>query len=140
MAIDYGNKRVGLAVTDNLRIISTMLTTVPTHDIFTFLDDYFKKENVEEIVVGYPKTLNNKPSSNVKYVCPFVDKLKKLYPSKEIVLMDERFTSKMALQSMIDGGLRKKKRQDKQLVDAISATIILQSYLEHKQFTEERKK
>lgn len=132
LGIDYGNKRVGIAVTDPLQIISNKLTTVAAHEIFNFLSDYFKKEQVEEIVVGYPKQLNNQPSENVKYVVPFVNKLKKLYPDKKIVYMDERFTSKIALQTMIDGGLKKKQRQDKELVDAISATIILQSYLEFK--------
>lgn len=132
LGIDYGNKRVGIAVTDPLQIISNKLTTVAAHEIFNFLSDYFKKEQVEEIVVGYPKQLNNQPSENVKYVVPFVNKLKNLYPDKKIVYMDERFTSKIALQTMIDGGLKKKQRQDKELVDAISATIILQSYLEFK--------
>ncbi len=136
MAIDYGNKRVGFAVTDVLQLIPNLLTTVPAHKVFDFMDDYLGKESVDEIVVGDPKTLNNLPSENVKYVGPFVNKLKKRYPSKKIILMDERFTSKLAMQSMREGGLRKKQRQDKKLVDAVSATILLQSYLEYKRFLE----
>ena len=138
LALDYGNKRVGVAVTDPLQLIASGLKTVPTHDIFTFLSDYFAKEEVKEIIVGYPKKLNNQPSDNVKYVDPFIKKLEQTYPSKKIILVDERFTSKIALRSMIDGGLKKKQRQDKELVDKISAVVILQSYLENRQFIRER--
>lgn len=133
MAIDYGNKRVGLAVTDPLQIISNRLATVPAHEVINYLTEYFKKEHVEEIVVGYPKQLNNQPSESVKHVVPFVNRLKKVFPEMKISYMDERFTSKIALQTMIDGGLKKKSRQDKELVDAISAAILLQSYLDYKQ-------
>ncbi len=138
LALDYGNKRVGIAVTDPLQLIASGLQTVPSQDIFTFLSDYFTKEEVNEIVVGYPKKLNNQPSDAVKYVNPFLRKLEVTYPSKKIILMDERFTSKIAFQSMIDGGLKKKQRQDKGLIDKISAAIILQSYLENRQFIRER--
>ena len=130
MAIDYGRKRTGLAVTDPGRIIATGLETVATHDIWNFISNYFNKENVDEIVVGYPKQMNNQPSEAVRYINPFVKKLKNMYPDLKISLYDERFTSKMAFQTMIDAGLGKKDRQNKSLIDKISATIILQSYLE----------
>ncbi|MBN2349983.1 MAG: Holliday junction resolvase RuvX [Bacteroidales bacterium] len=130
LSIDYGRKRSGIAVTDPLRIIANGLTTVPSHEIFQFLENYFKKETVDIIVVGYPKTMNNKPSEAVVYIQPFVNRLKKVYPRLAVELVDERFTSKIAFQTMIDGGLGKKKRQNKELVDTISAAIILQSYLE----------
>ncbi len=130
MAIDYGRKRVGIAVTDPMRIIASGLQTVATHQIFDFLETYFLKENVSEIVVGYPRKLNNLPSESVKYIDPFVKKLKQIYPEKKIVLADERFTSKIAFQTMIEAGLRRKQRQNKELVDQISASLILQGYLE----------
>lgn len=136
LAIDYGTRRVGIAVTDPMKIIASGLKTVPAHQIFDFLAAYFSEENVSEIVVGYPKTLNNQPSESVKYIKPFVERLKKLYPAKKISLMDERFTSKIALQSMIDGGMKKKQRQNKELVDQISASLILQGYLEYRKFNE----
>ena len=130
MAIDFGVKRIGIAVTDPMKMIASGLQTVATHQIFDFLEDYFLKESVSEIVVGYPRKLNNQPSESVKYINPFVKKLERMYPEKKIVLMDERFTSKIAFQSMIEAGLKKKKRQDKELVDQISAALILQGYLE----------
>lgn len=130
MAIDYGRKRVGIAVTDPLKIIANGLTTVHSKDIFDFLKDYFAKENVESIVVGYPKQMNNEASQAVRFVNPFIKKLRKEWPDLKIEIEDERFTSKMATQAMIDGGLKKKDRQNKALVDEISATIILQSYLQ----------
>lgn len=132
LAIDYGRKRVGLAVTDPLQIIANSLTTVHSKDIWAFLDEYLKKEDVECIVVGYPKQMNNEASEAVKYINPFIKKLVKTYPNMDIKQVDERFTSKMAHQTMIDAGLKKKARQNKALVDTISATIILQSYLEQK--------
>ncbi|HJX71395.1 MAG TPA: Holliday junction resolvase RuvX [Bacteroidales bacterium] len=132
MAIDFGTKRVGLAVTDPMRIVASGLKTISTHRIFEFLAAYFSKENVSEIVVGYPKKLNNQPSESVKYINPFVRKLEQLYPEKKISLMDERFTSKIAFQSMIDGGLKKRQRQNKELIDQISAVLILQGYLEYR--------
>ncbi|MDY6801600.1 MAG: Holliday junction resolvase RuvX [Bacteroidota bacterium] len=132
LAIDYGRKRVGLAVTDPLQMIANSLTTVHAKDIWNFLSDYLNKETVDCIVVGYPKQMNNQASEAVRYINPFVKRLQKLYPEMDIQLVDERFTSKMAHQTMIDAGLRRKARQNKALVDTISATIILQSYLEQK--------
>lgn len=134
LAIDYGRKRVGIAVTDPLKIIANKLTTVSSHDIFEFLDDYFKKEKVECVVVGYPKTLSDEPSESIRYINPFLKIFQKKYPELKLELVDERFTSKMAFQTMIDAGLKKKERQDKGLVDAVSATIILQFYLEQQRF------
>lgn len=130
LAIDFGKKRVGLAVTDPSKIIATRLITVQTEQIWTFLEDYFKKENVEAVVVGYPRKLNNEASEAVRYINPFLRKFQQIYPEMKLELADERFTSKLAFQTMIDGGLKKEKRQDKALVDGISATIILQAYLE----------
>jgi len=132
LAIDYGRKRVGIAVTDPGQIIANRLTTVSTHTIWDFLKDYFKKEAVESVVVGYPKQMNNEASEAVRYINPFLKKFQKTYPDMKLEILDERFTSKMAFQTMIDGGLKKQKRQNKAMVDAISATIILQSYLEQK--------
>lgn len=132
LAIDYGKKRVGLAVSDPGQIIANRLTTVPTHTIWDFLDDYFQKENVESVVVGYPKKMNNEPSESVSFINPFLKKFQKIYPKTKLDIFDERFTSKIAFQTMIDGGLGKQKRKDKAMVDAISATIILQGYLEQK--------
>jgi putative Holliday junction resolvase len=132
LSIDYGRKRIGLAVTDPQQIIATRLTTIPTHTIWDFLNDYFKKETVEMVVVGYPKQMNNEASEAVRYINPFLRKFQIQYPEMKLEMIDERFTSKMAFQTMIDGGLKKQKRQDKALIDGISATIILQSFLEQK--------
>ncbi len=132
LAVDYGKKRVGLAVTDPSQIIANRLTTVPTHTLWDFLEDYFKKEKVETVIVGYPKQMNNTASEAVTYINPFLKKFQQKYPDIQLKITDERFTSKMAFQTMIDGGLKKQKRQDKGMVDAISATIILQNYLEQK--------
>ncbi len=134
LAIDYGKKRVGIAVTDPLQIIANSLTTVPAHEIFDFIKEYFKKEQVEKVVVGLPKQMNNQPSESMPYIEQFVAKFKKLYPDIPVILVDERFTSKLAVQSMIMGGVKKKDRQDKALVDTISATIILQSYMESQSY------
>ncbi|NOY96162.1 MAG: Holliday junction resolvase RuvX [Chlorobi bacterium] len=136
LAIDYGKKRVGLAVTDPLKIIASKLTTVPTHTIFDFLGNYFREEEVECLVIGYPRQMNNEASEAVRYINPFIKKLQKLYPEMPVELVDERFTSKMAFQTMIDGGVKKKGRRNKELVDAISATIILQSFIERKKYKE----
>lgn len=137
LSIDYGRKRVGLAVTDPGQIIATRLTTVPTNTIWDFLKDYFQKENVETVVVGYPTQMNNEASEAVRYINPFLKKFQQTWPEIKLELFDERFTSKMAFQTMIDGGLKKKQRQDKAMVDAVSATIILQNYMERKRnFTE----
>ncbi len=132
LAIDYGRKRVGLAVTDPMQMIASSLTTVHSKDIWDFLSNYLEKEEVECIVVGYPKQMNNQASEAVRYINPFLRRLQKLSPAMDIKLVDERFTSKMAHQTMIDAGLKKKARQNKALLDTISATIILQSYLEQK--------
>ena len=132
MAIDYGSKRVGIAVTDPLQIIATGLTTVHSKDLIEFLKAYVLKEKVECIVVGEPKRLNNEPSDSARFIEPFVVHLKRTFPAIKIERMDERFTSKMALQTMIDSGLKKKARQNKELSDEISATIILQSYINKK--------
>ena len=129
LAIDYGKKRTGIAVTDELQLIASGLTTIDTAIIFSFLKDYFEKEKVELILVGEPKQMNNTPSESEILIKPFIEKLKKQFPNIEIKRVDERFTSKMAFQTMIDSGLKKKQRQNKALIDEISATIILQSYL-----------
>ena len=134
LAIDYGNKRVGLAVTDPLKIIATRLTTVAANDIWVFLADYFSREEVELVLVGYPKQLNNEPSEAIRYINPFLKKFQQVYVNMPVKLMDERFTSKMAFQTMIDAGVKKKDRQNKATIDGVSATIILQSYLEEKKF------
>lgn len=129
LAIDYGKVRTGIAVTDELKIIASGLTTVATEELLTFLKDYTKKENVEGFVIGKPKQLNNTDSESEVLIAPFVEKLQKAFPNIPIYRIDERFTSKMAFQTMIDSGLKKKQRRNKGLVDEISATIILQSYL-----------
>ncbi len=134
LAIDYGKKRVGIAVTDPLQIIANRLTTVPSHEIWDFLKDYFQKEKVEKVVVGYPRQMNNEPSQSVVYINPFLKHFQKIYPEMPLELVDERFTSKMAFQAMIDGGLKKKDRQNKATVDAVSAVIILQTYMEQQKF------
>lgn len=130
LAIDYGNKRVGVAVTDPLKLIATPLDTVHAKDILDFLKAYVQREPVESIVVGMPRTLANTPTDVTSAVVGFVRKLKKALPDIPVFTHDERFTSKMAFQAMIDGGVKKKDRQNKATVDKVSATIILQSYLE----------
>ncbi|AUC14823.1 Holliday junction resolvase RuvX [Tenacibaculum sp. SZ-18] len=129
LAIDFGLKRTGIAVTDELQIIASGLTTVPTENLISFLKDYVSKENVELFVVGKPKQMDNSDSESEQLIVPFLQKLSKEIPAITIERVDERFTSKMAFQTMIDGGLKKKQRRNKALVDEISATIILQSYL-----------
>ncbi len=130
LAIDYGQKRVGLAVTDEMKIIANALTTVHVKDIFNFLKEYLSKENVETIVVGEPKDMKNNASDSARFIEPFVKKLKKTFPNVKVERFDERFTSVMAQKAILDSGAKKKKRQDKALVDAVSATIILQSYMD----------
>ncbi len=132
LSIDYGKKRTGIAVSDPLQIIANGLTTVETSGLFDFLKEYLDKENVECIVVGLPKQMSGELSENMKRIEPFVNRLKKLYPDISVEYYDERFSSKMAHQAMIDGGLKKRDRQNKELVDEISATIILQGYMESK--------
>jgi len=132
IAIDYGRKRTGLAVTDTLQIIANGLCTAPSSEAVDFLKAYVTRENVDLFVVGLPKQMNNEPSENMRYVKAFVNRLQKVIPDIPIEYVDERFTSVMAHQVMIAGGLPKKRRQDKALVDEISATLILQGYLEMK--------
>ena len=129
LAIDYGIKRTGIAVTDPERIIASGLTTVNTPLLMQWLQDYCKKEQVDVFVVGEPKHMDNTPSQSARIIEPFVQQLHEAFPDKEIARIDERFTSKMAFQAMIDGGLKKKQRQDKALVDQVSATIMLQDFL-----------
>jgi putative Holliday junction resolvase len=129
LAIDYGKVRTGIAVTDELQIIASGLETVATSELISFLKSYTSSENVELFVVGEPKQMNNDPSESEALIIPFLEKLKKAIPTIPIERVDERFTSKMAFQTMIDSGLSKKKRKNKALVDEISATLILQSYL-----------
>ena len=132
LAIDYGRKRTGLAVSDPLQLIANRLTTISSHTIWDFLTDYLKKEKVETVVIGYPRQMNNEASEAVRYINPFLKKFQQKYPEINLELQDERFTSKMALQTMIDGGVKKQKRRDKSMIDAVSATIILQGFLEQK--------
>ncbi|GAA4281262.1 Holliday junction resolvase RuvX [Gaetbulibacter aestuarii] len=129
LAIDYGTKRTGIAITDELQIIASGLTTVNTKELLDFLSDYLAKEEVSLILVGEPKQMNNTASESEIYIEAFLKKLDKKFPNIPVERVDERFTSKMAFQSMIDSGLKKKQRKNKALVDEISATLILQSYL-----------
>jgi putative Holliday junction resolvase len=132
LAIDYGRKRCGIAVTDVLQLIPNGLTTVPSNQLLQFVSDYVDKEPVERILVGLPKQMNNEASENMKYIESFVRSLQKRLPSMPIEYVDERFTSVMAHRTMLEAGLKKKDRQNKALVDEISATIILQTYLDSK--------
>ncbi|MBU2997867.1 Holliday junction resolvase RuvX [Cellulophaga baltica] len=129
IALDFGKVRTGVAVTDELKLIASGLTTVATKELLVFLKEYILKENVEIIVVGEPKQMNNEASESEALIAPFLKKLAEAFPRISIERQDERFTSKMAFQTMIDSGLKKKQRRDKALVDEISATIILQAYL-----------
>ncbi len=130
LAIDYGRKRTGIAVTDPLQMIANGLTTVPTHQLLSFILDYVAKEQVERILVGLPKQMNNEMSENMQRIEPFVRSLKKRLPDIPVEYVDERFTSVLAHRTMLEAGLKKKDRQNKALVDEVSATIILQTYLE----------
>ncbi len=129
IAIDYGKKRTGLAITDPLKLIASGLQTVETNNIFTFLKDYFSKEKVEIALVGEPKQMDGTPSESTEIIEKFVERFKTEFPDIKIERVDERFTSKMASKTLIDSGLKKKKRQDKALLDEVSATIMLQDYL-----------
>lgn len=133
MALDYGSKRTGIAVTDELKIIASGLTTVPTSELMNFLIEYFKKENVELLLLGEPTQKDGTPSEIESEIQRFLVQFSKVFPEMKIKRVDERYTSKMAFQTMIDSGLSKKKRRDKALVDEISATIILQEYLYNKE-------
>ncbi len=130
LAIDYGQKRVGLAVTDPLRITANALDTVAVHELMNFLSGYLAKEIVDIIVIGKPLQMNGMESASMQYIKPFVVALQKKFPEIELVFTDERFTSLLAKKTMIEAGLKKKDRQNKATVDKISATIILQSFLE----------
>ena len=132
MALDYGRRRTGIAVTDPLQIIANGLATVPTAQLTEFLRSYMSKEEVERVIIGEPKQMNNEKSESMKYIEPFVRSFKKEFPCTPIEYVDERFTSVLAHKAIISSGIGKKARQDKALVDEVSATIILQSYLESK--------
>jgi putative Holliday junction resolvase len=130
LAIDYGQKRVGLAVTDPMQLIANSLDTVSAHDALNYIKGYVEREQVDKFVVGLPKQMNGTDSQSMQYITPFVKKMREMFPNIELIYVDERFTSVLAHKTMLDGGLKKKDRQDKALVDRISATIILQTYME----------
>lgn len=132
VAIDYGQKRTGIAVTDELQIIASGLTTVPSEDLITFLKTYFEKEDVIKVLIGEPLQMNGQPSESTPIIEAFVTRFKAAFPDMKVERVDERFTSKMAFQTMIDSGLKKKQRQNKALIDEISATIMLRDYLTRK--------
>lgn len=138
VAIDYGTKRVGIAVTDPSQMIASGLTTVGAHEILDFLKDYFLKEEVECLVIGYPRKMNNKDSESFKYIKQFETAFLRRFPNIPVIWVDERFTSSLAMDAMIRGGMKKKYRQVKENIDKISAAIILQSYLEQKHLKLER--
>lgn len=129
LAFDYGQKRVGLAVSDPLKITANALDTVPVHELFNYLKNYLSREQVEAFVVGLPRQMNGADSDSMQYILPFVERLKKQFPDQKVIYVDERFTSKLAHHAILEAGLRKKQRQDKALVDRVAATIILQTYL-----------
>jgi putative Holliday junction resolvase len=135
LAIDYGQKRVGLAVTDELKIIATALTTVPANEVMTFLKKYCSGNAVECFVVGEPKQMNNTASESAKYIEPFIRRLKSEFPGIPVERVDERFTSMIATQTIRESGAKKKERRDKALVDTVSAVIILQSFMERRSVT-----
>lgn len=132
LAIDYGRKRVGLAVTDPCGIIATGLQTVPAHELLVFLQQYMTKEKVDLFVVGHPKQMDNTDSESMQYIKPFLKALKRKFPDIPVEMYDERFTSVMAHKALREGGAKKKTRQDKALIDTMSATIILTSYMEYR--------
>ncbi len=132
LAIDYGIKRTGIAVTDEMQMIAFGLTTIATDTLISFLKDYFSKENVTVVLVGEPKQMDGTPSQSAEIINAFVVQFQATFPSISVARVDERFTSKMAFQTMIDSGLNKKQRQNKALVDEIAATIMLQDYLHYK--------
>jgi putative Holliday junction resolvase len=132
LAIDYGQKRTGIAVTDELQIIASGLSTIPSETVFDFLKSYFSKENVSKVLIGDPIQMNGQPSQSAELIHKFANQFVQQFPNIQVVRVDERFTSKMAFQSMIDSGLNKKQRQNKALLDEISATIMLQDYLTRK--------
>lgn len=130
LAIDYGAKRTGLAVTDPLGMIASPLDVLPSHTLENFLKTYFNREEVSHVIIGMPKNIDGKPTNATPLVQAFINRFKKVFPAMELILHDERFTSKMAMDAMIAGGMKKKDRRNKGNVDKVSATIILQSYLE----------
>ncbi len=132
IGIDYGKKRVGVAVTDPCGIVATAIGTVSSNEIYKFLEEYFKREQVDTIVVGHPKQMNNSDSQSMTYITPFVKALTRKFPDKKIEMYDERFTSVLAHKALIEGGAKKHVRQDKALIDSMSAVIILNSWLESK--------
>ncbi len=134
LAIDFGQKRTGIAITDELQIIASGLTTIPSETAIDFLKDYFNKENVVKVLIGEPKQMNGEPSQSAPVIEAFVKKFTTTFPDMSLQRVDERFTSKMAFQTMIDSGLKKKQRQNKALIDEIAATIMLQDYLTRKMF------
>jgi len=134
MAFDYGTKRIGIAVSDSLQIIATSLTTIHPNDLWDFLKEYLSKEEVETFVVGKPLQLDGSASQSAPHVLGFVRKLKKVYPHIPVAEIDERFTSKIASQTIAQSGMNKSKKQNKEMVDRISATLILQTYMESKAF------
>lgn len=136
LAIDYGTKRTGIAVTDPLRIVPGGLKTVATHELPAFLADYFGHEQVDIVVVGYPTNMNGEDSASMKQIRPFTEKLRKQYPDKKIVMFDERFTSVIAQRAILDSGIGRMARRNKALVDEVSATIILESFMDSKQYKE----
>lgn len=129
LSIDYGRKRCGIAVTDPMRIVATGLTTVPSHRLEEFLNDYFSREQVDAVIVGLPTTLRGEPSESMRYINPAIARLRRVFPNLTITFWDERFTSVLAHRSMLEGGLKKSDRRDKALVDEMSATILLNDYL-----------
>ena len=132
LSIDYGQKRTGIAVTDDFQIIASGLTTIPSTDIIAFLKTYFSKENVEIVIIGEPKQMNGLPSESTEIIEKFITQFHTEFPNMKMERVDERFTSKMAFKTMIDSGLKKKQRQNKGLIDEIAATILLQDYLNYK--------
>jgi putative holliday junction resolvase len=130
LAFDVGKKRIGVAVTDPLRIIATALHTIEAREIWNYLEAYINKESVDQFVVGWPVQMNNQPSEAAVFVSTFVEKIKKLYPDKKVDLVDERFTSRIAQDTILESGIKKMKRRDKGIADRVSAVIILQSWLE----------
>lgn len=142
LAIDYGQKRVGFAVTDELQICANALDTIPVAQAFDYLKSYLQREKVDVVVVGEPRKMDNTPSDSARFIEPFVNRLRKelpnISPGTTLARMDERFTSRIAFQTLIDIGLKKKERQNKALVDKMSATIILQSYMEQQDMIKQR--
>ena len=134
LSIDYGRKRCGIAVTDPCRIVATGLTTVATSELTSYIKSYIARETVDLIVVGLPTTMRGEPSESMRYITPGINRLRKELPGMEIIFFDERFTSALAHKAMIDGGMKKQDRRDKAIVDEISATIILNDYLQSKTY------